>query len=56
MAAKPPCSTTRSSTSSGPAPPQHAAAGLPAVAESLRIARRQMGVTRTALTLLKVNQ
>ncbi|MDI5963175.1 FdhF/YdeP family oxidoreductase [Streptantibioticus silvisoli] len=36
--------------------PQHAAAGLTAVAQSLRIAQRQMGVTRTALTLLKVNQ
>ena len=36
--------------------PQHAAAGLPAVAQSLRIAQRQMGVRRTALTLLKVNQ
>ncbi|MBY8887387.1 FdhF/YdeP family oxidoreductase [Streptomyces sp. PTM05] len=36
--------------------PQHAAAGLPAVGHSLRIATRQMGVKRTALTLLKVNQ
>ncbi|MEU7165893.1 FdhF/YdeP family oxidoreductase [Streptomyces morookaense] len=36
--------------------PQHAAAGLPAVAHSLRHAHRQMGVRRTALTLLKVNQ
>jgi molybdopterin-dependent oxidoreductase alpha subunit len=38
------------------AEPQHAAAGLPAVGHSLRIARRQMGVKRTALTLLRVNQ
>ncbi|MBO8188048.1 FdhF/YdeP family oxidoreductase [Streptomyces spirodelae] len=37
-------------------PPKHAAAGLPAVAHSLRMARQQMGVKRTALTLLRVNQ
>ncbi|AJZ85230.1 FdhF/YdeP family oxidoreductase [Streptomyces antimycoticus] len=37
-------------------PPQHAAAGLPAVRHSLRIAQQQMGVRRTALTLLRVNQ
>ncbi|MFI9234628.1 FdhF/YdeP family oxidoreductase [Streptomyces sp. NPDC053079] len=36
--------------------PQHAAAGLPAIAHTLRIAHDQMGVRRTALTLLKVNQ
>ncbi|MEV0279583.1 FdhF/YdeP family oxidoreductase [Streptomyces sp. NPDC050610] len=36
--------------------PQHSAAGLPAVAHSLLMARQQMGVRRTALTLLKVNQ
>ncbi|RMI46492.1 FdhF/YdeP family oxidoreductase [Streptomyces triticirhizae] len=36
--------------------PQRAAAGLPAVGHSLRVARRQMGVRRTALTLLRVNQ
>ncbi|MBB4892974.1 molybdopterin-dependent oxidoreductase alpha subunit [Streptomyces olivoverticillatus] len=36
--------------------PQHAAAGLPAIAHSLRVAHEQMGVRRTALTLLKVNQ
>ncbi|MEU0301436.1 FdhF/YdeP family oxidoreductase [Streptomyces sp. NPDC006175] len=35
---------------------QHAAAGLPAVAHTLRVARQQMGVRRTAQTLLKVNQ
>ncbi|MHC3459498.1 FdhF/YdeP family oxidoreductase [Streptomyces flavovirens] len=34
----------------------HAAAGLPAVAHTLRIAQQQMGVRRTAQTLLKVNQ
>ncbi|MFD9291065.1 FdhF/YdeP family oxidoreductase [Streptomyces sp. NPDC060030] len=37
-------------------PVQHAAAGLPAVAHTLRIAQQQMGVRRTAQTLLKVNQ
>ncbi|RVU22152.1 hypothetical protein EOT10_24640 [Streptomyces antnestii] len=38
------------------AAPQHAAAGLPAVAHSLKMAQQQMGVRRTALTLLRVNQ
>ncbi|MFH9551409.1 FdhF/YdeP family oxidoreductase [Streptomyces sp. NPDC051445] len=38
------------------AEPKHVAAGLPAVGHSLRIARQQMGVKRTALTLLRVNQ
>ncbi|GHF66480.1 formate dehydrogenase [Streptomyces mashuensis] len=36
--------------------PQHAAAGLPAIGHTLRIAQQQMGLRRTALTLLKVNQ
>src|SRR3954462_11952618 len=36
--------------------PKHAAAGLPAIGHTLRIAQRQMGVKRTALTLLRVNQ
>ncbi|MEU8676589.1 FdhF/YdeP family oxidoreductase [Streptomyces sp. NPDC048560] len=35
---------------------QHSAAGLPAVAHTLRAAHQQMGVRRTARTLLKVNQ
>ncbi|MFG2921219.1 FdhF/YdeP family oxidoreductase [Streptomyces sp. NPDC048305] len=35
---------------------QHSAAGLPAVAHTLRTAQQQMGVRRTAQTLLKVNQ
>jgi molybdopterin-dependent oxidoreductase alpha subunit len=35
---------------------QHAAAGLPAVRHSLVMAQQQMGVRRTALTLLRVNQ
>ncbi|MFJ9349569.1 FdhF/YdeP family oxidoreductase [Streptomyces sp. NPDC101237] len=38
------------------AEPQHAAAGLPAIGHTLRIAQQQMGVRRTALTLLRVNQ
>ncbi|MFI6346852.1 FdhF/YdeP family oxidoreductase [Streptomyces sp. NPDC050560] len=38
------------------AEPQHSAAGLAAVGHSLKIARQQMGVRRTALTLLRVNQ
>jgi molybdopterin-dependent oxidoreductase alpha subunit len=36
--------------------PQRAAAGLPAVVHSLRKAHEQMGLRRTALTLLRVNQ
>ncbi|MFE3324038.1 FdhF/YdeP family oxidoreductase [Streptomyces sp. NPDC059176] len=36
--------------------PQHVAAGLPAIGHTLKIARQQMGVARTARTLLKVNQ
>ncbi|MEU2871491.1 FdhF/YdeP family oxidoreductase [Streptomyces olivoreticuli] len=55
MAGKPP---TSDPVQDAPdvAAPQHAAAGLPAVAHSLRMAHQQMGVRRTALTLLKVNQ
>lgn len=36
--------------------PQHAAAGLPAVGHSLRMAAEQMGARRTLATLSKVNQ
>ncbi|MEU3553036.1 FdhF/YdeP family oxidoreductase [Streptomyces fragilis] len=36
--------------------PKHAAAGLPALGHTLRVAQQQMGVRRTALTLLRVNQ
>ncbi|MGI5399714.1 FdhF/YdeP family oxidoreductase [Streptomyces sp. CA-135486] len=36
--------------------PHHAAAGLPAIGHTLRMAQQQMGVRRTAQTLLKVNQ
>ena len=38
------------------AEPKHAAAGLPAIGHTLRITQQQMGVRRTALTLLRVNQ
>lgn len=38
------------------AAPRDSAAGLPAVAHSLRVAQQQMGVARAARTLLKVNQ
>ncbi|WP_081241337.1 FdhF/YdeP family oxidoreductase [Streptomyces viridosporus] len=38
------------------AEPKHAAAGLTAIGHTLRMAHRQMGVKRTALTLLDVNQ
>ncbi|MFF5702607.1 FdhF/YdeP family oxidoreductase [Streptomyces sp. NPDC012794] len=37
-------------------PPQHAAAGLPAIAHTLKAGYEQMGLRRTARTLLKVNQ
>ncbi|RKT04119.1 molybdopterin-dependent oxidoreductase alpha subunit [Streptomyces sp. 3211.6] len=37
-------------------PPRHAAAGLPAIGHTLKIANEQMGLLRTAQTLLKVNQ
>ncbi|MGW6896373.1 FdhF/YdeP family oxidoreductase [Streptomyces sp. NPDC054919] len=37
-------------------PARRSAAGIPAVAHSLRIAQQQMGLRRTARTLLKVNQ
>ncbi|WAX80581.1 FdhF/YdeP family oxidoreductase [Streptomyces sp. KMM 9044] len=38
------------------AEPKHAAAGLTAIGHGLRMAHQQMGVKRTALTLLSVNQ
>ncbi|MBL1097121.1 FdhF/YdeP family oxidoreductase [Streptomyces coffeae] len=55
MAAKPP---TGDPVQDAPevTPPKHSAVGLPAVGHSLRIAHQQMGVRRTALTLLRVNQ
>ncbi|MCC3772130.1 FdhF/YdeP family oxidoreductase, partial [Streptomyces sp. UNOC14_S4] len=55
MAGKPPTSDPVQDAPDVTAP-QHAAAGLTAVAHSLRMANDQMGVRRTALTLLKVNQ
>ncbi|MEC4019734.1 FdhF/YdeP family oxidoreductase [Streptomyces sp. H27-D2] len=55
MAAKPPAGDPVQDAPDVGAP-QHAAAGLPAVAHSLRMSQQQMGVRRTALTLLKVNQ
>ncbi|UUU42540.1 FdhF/YdeP family oxidoreductase [Streptomyces sp. NBC_00162] len=38
------------------ASPKRAAAGLPAIGHTLKIAHQQMGLARTARTLLKVNQ
>jgi molybdopterin-dependent oxidoreductase alpha subunit len=38
------------------AAPQHAAGGLSAIGHTLRMAQQQMGVRRSAQTLLKVNQ
>jgi molybdopterin-dependent oxidoreductase alpha subunit len=35
---------------------QHAAGGLPAIGHTLKIAQQQMGIVRSAQTLLKVNQ
>lgn len=55
MAAKPPADDPVQDDPEVDAP-QHAAAGLSAVGHTLRVARRQMGVRRTALTLLRVNQ
>ncbi|MDT0265069.1 FdhF/YdeP family oxidoreductase [Streptomyces sp. DSM 44915] len=55
MAAKPPADDPAQDAPEIGAP-QHAAAGLPAVGHTLRMAGRQMGVRRTALTLLRVNQ
>ncbi|MBW1599583.1 FdhF/YdeP family oxidoreductase [Streptomyces sp. JJ38] len=37
-------------------PPRRSAAGLPAIGHALRMAHREMGVKRSALTLLRVNQ
>ncbi|MGC4948310.1 FdhF/YdeP family oxidoreductase [Streptomyces sp. DT224] len=55
MASKPPTGDpVQDAPRVGPA--QHSAAGLPAVAQSLRVAQQQMGLRRTAQTLLKVNQ
>ncbi|WP_328860214.1 FdhF/YdeP family oxidoreductase [Streptomyces sp. NBC_00306] len=55
MASKPPAGDPAQNAPQV-AEPQRAAAGLPAVGYTLKIARQQMGVRRTAQTLLKVNQ
>ncbi|MEV1047305.1 FdhF/YdeP family oxidoreductase [Streptomyces sp. NPDC049916] len=55
MASKPPTGDPVQDAPQVEAAP-HAAAGLPAVAHSLRMSQQQMGVRRTARTLLKVNQ
>ncbi|MER5944515.1 FdhF/YdeP family oxidoreductase [Streptomyces sp. NPDC001904] len=55
MAGKPPASDPVQDAPQVGAP-QHHAAGLPAVRHTLKMAREQMGVKRTALTLLRVNQ
>uniref|UniRef100_UPI000AB1D675 molybdopterin-dependent oxidoreductase n=1 Tax=Streptomyces lushanensis TaxID=1434255 RepID=UPI000AB1D675 len=55
MASKPPAGDPAQDSPRVTAP-KHAAAGIPAVAHSLLISHQQMGVRRTARTLLKVNQ
>ncbi|SFC83177.1 FdhF/YdeP family oxidoreductase [Streptomyces aidingensis] len=55
MPAKPPAEDPVQDAPEVTTPPA-AAAGLPAVTRSLRLAHGQMGVRRTALTLLRVNQ
>ncbi|OKK19114.1 hypothetical protein AMK16_13215 [Streptomyces sp. CB00455] len=55
MAAKPPAGDPVQDAPQV-APPKRAAAGLPAIGHTLRIAQQQMGLARTARTLLKVNQ
>ncbi|MFF3544528.1 FdhF/YdeP family oxidoreductase [Streptomyces platensis] len=55
MAGKPPTSDPVQDAPQVSAP-QNAAVGLPAITHALRIAQQQMGVRRTALTLLRVNQ
>ncbi|MEU9102839.1 FdhF/YdeP family oxidoreductase [Streptomyces xanthophaeus] len=55
MAAKPPAGDPVQDAPQV-APPKHAAAGLPAIGYTLKAAQQQMGLARTARTLLKVNQ
>ncbi|MFG2191050.1 FdhF/YdeP family oxidoreductase [Streptomyces sp. NPDC048639] len=55
MAGKPPAGDP-AQNAPDVAPPQNKAAGLPAIGYTLRAAQQQMGVMRTALTLLRVNQ
>ncbi|MFF4280006.1 FdhF/YdeP family oxidoreductase [Streptomyces kronopolitis] len=55
MAGKPPASDPVQDAPEVGAP-QHSAVGLPALTHALRIAQQQMGVRRSARTLLRVNQ
>lgn len=55
MAGKPPASDPVQDAPEVSAP-QHSAVGLPALTHALRIAQQQMGVRRSAQTLLRVNQ
>ncbi|MFD9339814.1 FdhF/YdeP family oxidoreductase [Streptomyces sp. NPDC060028] len=55
MAAKPPAGDPVQDAPQV-APPKHAAAGLPAIGHTLKIAQEQMGLVRATRTLLKVNQ
>ncbi|WP_260638269.1 FdhF/YdeP family oxidoreductase [Streptomyces angustmyceticus] len=55
MAGKPPASDPVQDAPEVSAP-QHSAVGLPAITHALRVSQQQMGVRRTALTLLRVNQ
>ncbi|MFK8846013.1 FdhF/YdeP family oxidoreductase [Streptomyces sp. Ac-502] len=55
MAGKPPASDPIQD-SPEVTPPEHYAVGLPAIGHALRMSQQQMGVRRTALTLLRVNQ
>ncbi|MFE3768908.1 FdhF/YdeP family oxidoreductase [Streptomyces sp. NPDC057579] len=55
MAGKPPASDPVQDAPEVGAP-QHSAVGIPAIAHALKISQQQMGVRRTALTLLRVNQ
>ncbi|MFH8406222.1 FdhF/YdeP family oxidoreductase [Streptomyces sp. NPDC018019] len=55
MAGKPPASDPIQDSPEVTAP-EHYAVGLPAIGHALRVSQQQMGVRRTALTLLRVNQ
>ncbi|MFL4493193.1 FdhF/YdeP family oxidoreductase [Streptomyces sp. VTCC 41912] len=55
MAGKPPASDPVQDAPEVSAP-QHSAVGVPAITHALKISQQQMGVRRTALTLLRVNQ
>ncbi|MFD9357403.1 FdhF/YdeP family oxidoreductase [Streptomyces sp. NPDC060031] len=55
MAAKPPAGDPVQDAPQV-APPKRAAAGLPAIGHTLKIAQEQMGLVRATRTLLKVNQ